>query len=216
MLRYILLLAVAVIAIQARSPPNPNYGKCSNKPLCMMYCEYGNHVDQDGCAICKCKQPPYCSNVMCAMYCEHGFQVGADGCEICKCNQPPHCQPVMCNMFCDHGFKFGADGCEICKCNKPPFHMYVNTEMRANPQTPVPQCLKEGIVSPLFKGHGKPICLPKSYRRITVSHVMGKLMESVHLDLKEPTLLKIQRSFIAVVNPTFAALPLTEQIIEAK
>ncbi|VDI75200.1 Hypothetical predicted protein, partial [Mytilus galloprovincialis] len=101
MLRYILLLAVAVIAIQARSPPNP----CWNKPLCMMQCEYGNHVDQDGCAICKCKQPPHCPHVMCAMYCEHGFQVGADECETCKCNQPPHCQPVRCRMNCENGFK---------------------------------------------------------------------------------------------------------------
>ncbi|XP_052084763.1 antistasin-like isoform X2 [Mytilus californianus] len=117
MLRYILLLAVCVIAIQARSPL---IDKCSNKPLCMMLCKYGNHVDQDGCAICKCKQPPHCLNVMCAMYCEHGFRVGADGCQTCKCKQPPHCQPVRCKMFCDHGFKVGADGCEICQCNKPP------------------------------------------------------------------------------------------------
>ncbi|CAG2202476.1 unnamed protein product [Mytilus edulis] len=84
----------------------------------------------------------------------------------------------------------------------------------------VPQCFKEGIVSPLFKGHGKPICLAKSYRRITVSPVMGKLMESVHLCLEEPKLLKVQsrlqRGFTAGVNPTFAALPLTEAIIEAK
>ncbi|XP_071139156.1 antistasin-like [Mytilus edulis] len=86
MLRYILLLAVAVIAIQARSPPNPNYGKCSNKPLCMMYCEYGNRVDQDGCAICKCKQPPHCKPVKCRMNCDGGFKVGTDGCQICKCN----------------------------------------------------------------------------------------------------------------------------------
>ncbi|CAG2224179.1 unnamed protein product [Mytilus edulis] len=79
----------------------------------------------------------------------------------------------------------------------------------------VPQCFKEGIVSPLFKGHGKPICLPKSYRRITVSPVMGKLMESVHLCLEEPKLLKVQsrlqRGFTAGVNPTFAALPLLRQ-----
>ncbi|CAC5420304.1 unnamed protein product [Mytilus coruscus] len=84
----------------------------------------------------------------------------------------------------------------------------------------VPQCFKEVIVSPLFKGHRKPIYLPKSYRRITVSSVMGKLMESVHLCLEEPKLLEVQsrlqRGFTAGVNPTFAALPLTEAIIEAK
>ncbi|XP_063436222.1 antistasin-like [Mytilus trossulus] len=94
--------------------------KCGSRPVCNIYCKYGNHVDQDGCDICKCKQPPHCSAVMCMMHCEHGFKVGSDGCEICKCNQPPHCPDVMCAIYCGHGFKVGANGCEICKCNQPP------------------------------------------------------------------------------------------------
>ncbi|VDH99701.1 Hypothetical predicted protein [Mytilus galloprovincialis] len=101
MLQYILLLAVTVIAIQARSPL---IYECSNKPVCNIYCKYGYHVDQDGCDICKCKQPPHCSNVMCAMYCEHGFQVGADGCEICKCNQPHKIRTIL---------DIGCHGCGV-------------------------------------------------------------------------------------------------------
>ena len=43
----------------------------------------------------------------------------------------------------------------------------------------VPLCLKEGLVTPIYKKQGKDPLLTSSYREITVSSVFAKLLESI-------------------------------------
>ena len=46
----------------------------------------------------------------------------------------------------------------------------------------LPELFKLFLVSPIFKNKGKPIMDPNSYRKITVSSIINKVMENLHLD----------------------------------
>jgi hypothetical protein len=83
----------------------------------------------------------------------------------------------------------------------------------------IPDVFKCGIITPVYKKHGKPIDDPNSYRRITVCSVIGKIFEKLvqakiidKLDSKQS---KLQRGFTKGVPPTNAGLLLTEAIAEA-
>ena len=52
----------------------------------------------------------------------------------------------------------------------------------------VPDCLKEGLVIPIYKKQGKDPLLPSSYRGITLSSVVSKLLEIILLQQLSPFL----------------------------
>ena len=84
----------------------------------------------------------------------------------------------------------------------------------------IPSIFKSGIITPVYKRHDKPLEDLNSYRRITVSSIVGKLFEKVLLKKILPTLREkqneLQRGFTKDVAPTNAAFLLTEAIVEAK
>ena len=41
----------------------------------------------------------------------------------------------------------------------------------------VPEMFKLGYITPIYKKHGKPIHDPNSYRRITITSLIGKILE---------------------------------------
>ena len=45
--------------------------------------------------------------------------------------------------------------------------------------------LKSGIVCPVFKNGGKPKDDPNSYRKITITSCVGKVVEKIHLSRNE-------------------------------
>ena len=51
----------------------------------------------------------------------------------------------------------------------------------------VPDVLKTGIVIPIFKGSGKDLLCLDSYRGITMTSVISKILESLLLCRMEPT-----------------------------
>lgn len=83
----------------------------------------------------------------------------------------------------------------------------------------VPKCYKCGIITPVYKKQDKPINNLNSYRRITMSSVVGKLFERVILHKISPLLKErqnlLQRGFSKDVAPTNASLLLTEAIAES-
>ncbi|XP_055350692.1 antistasin-like [Paramacrobiotus metropolitanus] len=93
--------------------------------MCMIYCEHGFELNENGQQICKCRTAPTCAPVMCMIFCEHGFDTAENGCEVCRCKpQPqPTCPPAMCHFQCPHGFVHDANGCRTCRCQyMPPIH----------------------------------------------------------------------------------------------
>ena len=83
----------------------------------------------------------------------------------------------------------------------------------------IPEVFKCGIITPVYKKHGKPIDDPNSYCCITVCSVIGKIFEKLvqakiidKLDSKQS---KLQRGFTKGIPPTNAGLLLTEAIAEA-
>ncbi|CAK9294385.1 unnamed protein product [Gordionus sp. m RMFG-2023] len=62
-------------------------------PVCLMYCEFGNVLNANGCPICQCKPNPNCGPV-CAIYCQFGNVMDANGCPTCQCKPNPNCPPV--------------------------------------------------------------------------------------------------------------------------
>ena len=52
----------------------------------------------------------------------------------------------------------------------------------------VPDCLKEGLVIPIYKKQGKNPLLPSSYRGITLLPVVSKLLEIILLQRLSPLL----------------------------
>ena len=84
----------------------------------------------------------------------------------------------------------------------------------------VPKCFKSGIITPVYKKQDKPINDPNSYRRITVSSVIGKLFEKVILHKISPLLKErqnpLQRGFSKDIAPTNASLLLTEVIADSR
>ena len=57
-------------------------------PVCLMYCTYGNVLDENGCELCACNSPPPCPAVKCQA-CLYGYLHDADGCPTCTCLTDP-------------------------------------------------------------------------------------------------------------------------------
>ena len=49
--------------------------------------------------------------------------------------------------------------------------------------------LKHDLITPVHKGHDKPMDKPNSYRRITVASNLGRIVEKVHLELSKDDIL---------------------------
>ncbi|VDI24965.1 Hypothetical predicted protein [Mytilus galloprovincialis] len=84
----------------------------------------------------------------------------------------------------------------------------------------LPSNLKSGICYPVFKNGGKPREMPNSYRKITVTSTIGKVVEKLHLS-KNVNIIKdkqsrLQKGFTVGECPSVAALILTELKAEAK
>ncbi|XP_033739065.1 uncharacterized protein LOC117326426 [Pecten maximus] len=82
----------------------------------------------------------------------------------------------------------------------------------------IPDLLKAGIATPVLK-KGKQNTDPNSYRKITVTNIIGKVIEKIHLQHNNSLILKqqskLQKGFTKNEMPTAAALILTELITEA-
>ena len=83
----------------------------------------------------------------------------------------------------------------------------------------IPSQLKTGILTPVLK-KGKNKTQPTSYRGITVTPLIGKIIESIIKEEIEPVLNptqhQMQRGFTEDTSPLMAALLITEAINEAK
>ena len=83
----------------------------------------------------------------------------------------------------------------------------------------VPDCLKTGLLTPIFKNKGEKN-QSKNYRGITVLPVIGKVLESVLKNRIQPLILssqsEIQRGFTSGVSPLNAALVVEEVTRECK
>ena len=79
--------------------------------------------------------------------------------------------------------------------------------------------MKRGVITPVYKGKGERH-LPDSYRRITVTSLLGKLLEMTLVKptkrLLEPKLNKLQRGFSEGASSINTALLLTEACAEAE
>jgi hypothetical protein len=79
--------------------------------------------------------------------------------------------------------------------------------------------LKSGIACPIYKKGGKPADNPNSYRKITFTNPIGKLIEKLHLCRNTQNICKtqsaLQKGFTRGESPTIAALIVTELFTEA-
>ena len=82
----------------------------------------------------------------------------------------------------------------------------------------IPDVFKQGGITPVYKKPGKPINDPNFYRRITITSIVGKLVEKVHLDTVTEMLSKVQnklhRGFTKDTSPSFGSLTQTDAIAE--
>lgn len=86
-------------------------------------------------------------------------------------------------------------------------------------QQEIPDILKDGVITPIFKKKKSPLC-PDNYRRITVTPIIGKILEKV---IVKPTkqilrerLNTLQRGFCDNSSSINAALMVSEAIAEAQ
>lgn len=103
------------VRVSRSSSPN----KCP--PVCYMYCQFGNRLDENGCPLCACKsKEEACGAQQCMMECPTGFQLDSRGCELCQCRPAaeatPSCPNNQCLKECAFGFQKDSFGCEICVC----------------------------------------------------------------------------------------------------
>lgn len=84
----------------------------------------------------------------------------------------------------------------------------------------LPELFKLGLVSPVFKKKGKPVDDPNSYWKITVTNVINKVMEKLHLDDSCSVIAdaqnSLQKGFTNGVSPTLAVIIVTELQVEEK
>jgi hypothetical protein len=66
-------------------------------PVCLMYCAYGNVLDENGCELCACNSPPPCPGMKCQA-CTYGYVRDTNGCLTCTCAPGPS---VPCSQIPD-------------------------------------------------------------------------------------------------------------------
>jgi hypothetical protein len=64
----------------------------------------------------------------------------------------------------------------------------------------IPSTLKSGIGCPIFKNGGKLKEDPNSYRRITVTSAIGKILEKLHLSRNQSSI-RHQQSYLQKIIP---------------
>ena len=83
----------------------------------------------------------------------------------------------------------------------------------------IPDIFNNGIITPVFKKHGKPIYDPNSYRRITVCSIIGKVFEKLVqtkiIDILDSQQSRLQRGFTKNTPATNDGLIFTEAIADA-
>ena len=83
----------------------------------------------------------------------------------------------------------------------------------------IPPDLKRGVITPVYKGKGDK-SLPDSYRRITVTSLVGKLIEKTLVrptkDILQPKLNRLQRGFCSGSSSVNTAVLVTEACAEAQ
>ena len=83
----------------------------------------------------------------------------------------------------------------------------------------LPPCLKTGVITPVFKNKNSPQS-PDNYRRITVTSLIGKILEKVLViptkKILEARLNKLQRGFCNHSSSINTAFLLSESIAEAR
>ena len=47
----------------------------------------------------------------------------------------------------------------------------------------IPKVFKEGLITPVYKKQGKPTSDPNSYSCITITSILGKILEKVQLNM---------------------------------
>ena len=84
----------------------------------------------------------------------------------------------------------------------------------------VPEMFKMGYITPIYKKQGKPLYDPNLYRRITITSLIGKVLEKYLLDTAFAELEALQnpllKGFTKGTLATVAALLFTQAIAEAK
>ncbi|XP_071965848.1 uncharacterized protein [Antedon mediterranea] len=75
-------------------------------PLCLMYCEFGNVLDENNCPTCECKPDPSIivqeCPPLCLMYCEFGNVLDENNCPTCECKPDPNIIEIVCGS----GYKY--------------------------------------------------------------------------------------------------------------
>ena len=84
----------------------------------------------------------------------------------------------------------------------------------------VPEIFKLGYITPIYKKHGKPIHDPNSYSRITITSLIGKILEKYILQTTfaeiEHGRNPLQKGFTMDTLATMTALMFTEAIAETR
>ncbi len=79
----------------------------------------------------------------------------------------------------------------------------------------IPDLLKKGVMTPVGK-KGKNLLYCDSHRGITVTEIVGKLLEDVYKNRENVETHPLQFGFTPGLSPTMAALVLSEGVMEAK
>jgi hypothetical protein len=120
----------------ASADSSPDLHVCG--PLCDIYCQYGNVLDNSGCPTCQCNPASLCptgshavtcpADTACTLDCSE-YQRGADGCQVCACRTPATCAPpgVAECIYCPFGYRSGPGGCATCSCADPPLGCAANS-----------------------------------------------------------------------------------------
>jgi hypothetical protein len=79
----------------------------------------------------------------------------------------------------------------------------------------VPECLKSGVITPIAKKDKSKLEMG-NYRGITITAVLGKVLELILLGRKKKHQASLQYGFTKGLSPSMAALLLSESIAESK
>lgn len=130
----------------APAPPPPG-GTCvahhECPPVCAIFCEFGNVVDENGCATCGCNPPPD----RCA------------GLDEVQCTQTPGCSPLYGSACACPSCAPGAE-CPPCDCAAPPDGLKRPTDYQgcilSDPCAGLPedQCIATPGCEPIYSGGG--------------------------------------------------------------